>query len=269
MNWDYKRLQTQADNEFLFVSTVLDKLLQNMADIKILDIGCSDGYETKKMFSKYNNIEVVGIDVSQDAIVKARSNMYSSNMFFECVDIESDNELMSFYEKYGKFDVIYCSHLVQHLKDAIEFIKKVHYFLLRPQGYFVIKTIDDSTKQASQQNEMLHSVLQYYQNYVAPFHELRRYTNRFIGNSMPTVLEKYYSNIEKYEYIQTTMGLSIEARLKLYDKCFHFRTLDGCKRKTLPCDKEYLDSLKRIRELFTKEDYVFSTTTLLFVAQNL
>lgn len=268
MNWNYKALQSQTDDEYEFISNVLNDLVQSKSKIKILDVGCSDGYNTIKMFRQFDNIEVVGIDISQDAIQKAQDRIDENVMVFECINIEDVNELNDFYSRYGKFDIVYCSHLVQHLKDVFGFVKKVHYFLLKPKGYFIIKTIDDSTKQANQQNDILHYVLQYYQKYVAPFQELRRYTNRYIGNDISNILDEYYHNIIRYEYQQTTEGLSQEDRLRLFDRCFHFRGLSDCMRHEIPQDKEYLDALARLKESFTEESYVFSTKTLLFVAQN-
>ena len=267
-NWNYNALKSQTDNEFDFVASVLNEILENKQNVRVLDVGCSDGYNTEKMFGQFDNVDVVGIDISKDAIDKAQSNIKRDNMTFECVNIENDGELNDFYNSHEKFDIVYCSHLVQHLNDVTSFVKKVHYFMLKPQGYFIIKTIDDATKQANQENDMLQNVLYYYQKYVAPFQELRRHTNRYIGSTIPYILDGLYANISRYDYIQTTEGLSVDNRLQLYNKCFHFRGTDDCIRIELPQDKEYLEMLERLKALFVKDDYVFSTTTLLFVALN-
>lgn len=268
MNWNYDALKKQADSEFDFVSKILRDLLDKDHKIRILDIGCSDGYNTIQMFKQFDNVEVVGIDISKDAIQKAQEQNDGTIMTFECVNIENDDELKALLSRYGKFDVVYCSHLIQHLKRDIDFIKKVHYFLLKPNGYFVIKTIDDSTKCANKQNDILQFVMEYYQKCVAPFQELRRHTNRYIGSEIPTLLSDFYYNVARYEYTQTTKGLSTDERIRLFDKCFHFRVLDNCLRNRTELDKQYESAIKSIKDLFLQDDYIFSTTTLLFVARN-
>lgn len=267
MNWNYNALKKQTDSEFEFVSKILKELLQTEDKIRVLDVGCSDGYNTSKMFNQFENIEeIIGIDSSEDAIEKASTENHG--IHFECVDIENADELNDFYFNHEKFDVVYCSHLIQHLANPKTFFKQVHYFLLKPGGYFIIKTVDDSTKFANYQNDVLQYIMWYYQKYVAPFQKLRVHTDRFIGSSVVNLLEGMYYNITCYDYKQTTKNLSKEDRLKLYEKCFHFRGLTDCIRMKLPTDDEYLKAISMIKDLFTRSDYVFSTSTLLFIAQN-
>mgnify|MGYP004480467597 FL=1 len=266
MNWNYNALRKQTDSEFEFVLKILKELIPNKGKVRVLDVGCSDGYNTSKMFNQFENVEVIGIDSSKDAIKKASTE--NPGIYFECVDIENADELNDFYFNHEKFDVVYCSHLIQHLADPKTFFKQVRYFLLKPGGYFIIKTVDDSTKFANYQNDVLQYTMHYYQTYVAPFQKLRVNTNRFIGSSVVNLLEGMYYNITRYDYKQTTKNLSKEDRLKLYEKCFHFRGLTDCIRMKLPTDDEYLKAISMIKDLFTRNDYVFSTSTLLFIAQN-
>ena len=44
-------------------------------NLKVLDIGCSNGFKTKLLFDKYNCIKhITGIDIDENAINEARIN---------------------------------------------------------------------------------------------------------------------------------------------------------------------------------------------------
>ena len=69
-SWNLSKLKRQAINNQDFDEYVLNQsgILEN-EHLKVLDIGCSNGYKTTMLFDKYSNIEhIVGIDIDEKAI---------------------------------------------------------------------------------------------------------------------------------------------------------------------------------------------------------
>jgi 2-polyprenyl-3-methyl-5-hydroxy-6-metoxy-1,4-benzoquinol methylase len=88
------------------------------SDKSILDIGCGAGDTGKLIQSIYPNSEVVGITCSQLEYEQATQNLSSCI----CINIEQDT-LPVQYQK--KFDVLIFSHVLEHLIDPVEVIRRL------------------------------------------------------------------------------------------------------------------------------------------------
>ena len=75
-NWNLNKLEKQAINNQKFDKSVLNKSgILKYNDLKVLDIGCSNGFKTRMLFDEYDNItNITGIDVDEIAINEAKIN---------------------------------------------------------------------------------------------------------------------------------------------------------------------------------------------------
>lgn len=56
-NWNLNKLEKQAINNQKFDKSVLNKSgILKYNDLKVLDIGCSNGFKTRMLFDEYDNI---------------------------------------------------------------------------------------------------------------------------------------------------------------------------------------------------------------------
>ena len=104
-SWNLSKLKRQAINNQDFDEYVLNQsgILEN-EHLKVLDIGCSNGYKTTMLFDKYSNIEhIVGIDIDEKAIDEAIYK-FKGNIRYE-FKLKSINDL----DDTNKYDIIYAS----------------------------------------------------------------------------------------------------------------------------------------------------------------
>ena len=87
---------------------------------RVLDIGCSNGFQGKYLRKKKNCI-VYGIDISPQAIKKAQQNLDKA----EVMDISKDK----FPFSKEKFDVIVFSDILEHLAWPEKILKKLKKYL--------------------------------------------------------------------------------------------------------------------------------------------
>ncbi|WP_440880899.1 class I SAM-dependent methyltransferase [Tenacibaculum sp. C7A-26P2] len=102
--------------------------LLNVSSLKILDVGCGNGNISQHCGALGH--EVLGIDISEKSIKKAKKNNLLKNVSFENIAVENI--------KYtSKFDIIICSEVLEHLeqpKKVVNALKK----LLSSQGIIII-----------------------------------------------------------------------------------------------------------------------------------
>ena len=101
-NWNLKKLERQAMENQNFDNFVLNqsKILE-YENLKVLDVGCSNGCKTEMLFGQYENIDnIAGIDVDENAINEAKSKFVNNKKYsFELKNIEDlDTE--------NKYDII-------------------------------------------------------------------------------------------------------------------------------------------------------------------
>jgi 2-polyprenyl-3-methyl-5-hydroxy-6-metoxy-1,4-benzoquinol methylase len=104
------------------------------APARFLDIGCSGGFMVEAAREK--GFEAHGLDIDPVSIDYARQH-YATNSF-----------ALSTLEDYAaasplRFDLIYCSEVIEHLADPRRFLEAVH-GLLAPGGVFFLTTPDIS-----------------------------------------------------------------------------------------------------------------------------
>lgn len=134
---------------------------------KVLDLGCGTGYGTFFLSNVVENI--VGIDISVDAINRARENFKSQNLIYKVMDthqLEFDNKL---------FDAIISFEVFEHLKDqnkVLEEVKRV----LKSDGIFILSTPN-----------------KIYSKGKNPYH-----IKEFFKNELEIILTTYFKKVELY-----------------------------------------------------------------------
>lgn len=158
-----------------FYQIIMDHLPQWMFEeleannYSICDLGCADGVGTALLKQYFPQSNIVGIDISEAAIEKARKN------YPECSFIQT-NITQDFDQK---FDLILSSNTLEHFQEPISLLKNIIKFASK---YFLI---------------------------LVPFREFSRIDEHFYSfdyNSFPLNLENYnliyYKEINCKEYIE-------------------------------------------------------------------
>ena len=96
--------------------------------LKILDVGCGTGLNTRALRERGH--KVVGVDISEKAIEKFRRAGFDG----ECCDVV---EGLPFEE--ASFDLVYVSEVIEHISDTDAFLAEV-YRVLRPSGKLLLST---------------------------------------------------------------------------------------------------------------------------------
>ena len=104
---------------------------QFTVDKKVLDLGCGVGYGSNILADAAR--EVVGLDISEEAIEYARKNYTRPNLEFRV-----DNALHCSLES-GSFDVVVCLEVIEHLDDYRGLLGEIRR-LLKPGGRAIIST---------------------------------------------------------------------------------------------------------------------------------
>jgi len=125
---------------------------------RVLDISCGEGYGSSFLATKWGAAEVHGIDISEEAIGRARENFDDPRITFHCRPAEEIETLFS----PATFDLIVCLETMEHVRDSRALLASLRR-LLRSDGTLILSCPNDwwYYPQADQGN---------------PFH-LRKYTH--------------------------------------------------------------------------------------------
>lgn len=112
-----------------------DKLLA-VAKLKpgcrVLDIGCGTGLFARRLVTERSDIEVVGLDLSEGMLSKARTNCSG---FDRIRLVQGDSEQLPFDD--SSFDVVTCVHSFHHYPHQDQVVREM-YRVLRPDGQLLI-----------------------------------------------------------------------------------------------------------------------------------
>jgi SAM-dependent methyltransferase len=98
---------------------------------RVLDAGCGSGYGAARLAQEAR--EVLGIDVSQEAVDDATQQYRAANLRFECADC------LDIPAPAGTFDLVVAFEIIEHLNDWRKFLEQARR-VLAPDGQFVVST---------------------------------------------------------------------------------------------------------------------------------
>lgn len=136
---------------------------------KVLDVACGEGYGSR-LLKEWGGIEVDGVDVSEEAVARARLRFGSDGVRFHCSPAEKLLDLFG-----GKrFDLIVSLETIEHLGDPDVFLSQVRQ-LLNPGGCIVISCPNDWWYFPKQDEGNPHHLRKYH------FEEFRQQTESILG----------------------------------------------------------------------------------------
>jgi SAM-dependent methyltransferase len=133
-NWSQVSIKTVPLEFSITSKKILREFVKILKKSKsVADLGCGRGGNVVQ-FRKVNpNIRYTGIDISPIVIAEARDLFGDSQTRFEAQDLSKDRQI-------NKYDLIYCSQLVEHLEDDESFISRMNKSLT-PEGYLLLSTV--------------------------------------------------------------------------------------------------------------------------------
>lgn len=87
---------------------------------KVLDIACGEGYGSRLLL-EWGATEVVGIDVSEDAVVRANKNFLKSGIRYLCGDAQNIDQIIAG----EKFDLIVSFETIEHIPRPDEYLSAI------------------------------------------------------------------------------------------------------------------------------------------------
>lgn len=129
----YLKYETVRQKDFnaneLMEKPTLFKLLPDLTDKKVLELGCGHGVNSKDFLDRGAK-QVVGIDISTRMIAKAKAELEDPRVRYMRMPMESMLDL-------GKvFDVVVSSLAIHYVEDLNHLLKNV-YCVLSDEGYLV------------------------------------------------------------------------------------------------------------------------------------
>ncbi len=222
-NKEFKRLKIQAKNtraaDMPAIEYVINKL--NKTDLRILDAGCAYGYVTHDRFSKLDSAKVLAVDVSDKCLEYAREHNHDDNIFYEKINLEDENfddELEALMDKHGiqKFDVIFSSLVIHHLKNPNKFLRRARRYL-SSDGYIIIRGSDDGSILCCNDDGLIGKV-------VGMHLSVDGISDRLNGRKIYSqLISSGYKNVKMMSYIKDLSGLNLDERYDVFLERFAYR----------------------------------------------
>lgn len=107
-------------------------------DTRVLDIACGEGYGTA-LIADWGACDVLGVDISAEAIAAARLNFPRENTRYLCADAVAAEDPLA---GEAPFDLIVCFETFEHVSDPDLLLRRLASWL-RPNGTIVISCPND------------------------------------------------------------------------------------------------------------------------------
>lgn len=133
-NNPYVKIINDNNFTYAFVLPVIKSLVTDWKQTRVLDVGCGVG--PLSLYCAKKGAEVVGIDISKRAVAIATGAARHWGMK-KVKFLQGDVTKMQ--KSLGKFDLIVCSEVVEHVKDDLALVKTM-YSLLKPGAALLLAT---------------------------------------------------------------------------------------------------------------------------------
>ena len=104
---------------------------------QILDVGCGPGALAAEIARHYSDIDIniVGLDISEQRLEYARQNFDISNLSFQCANSKS----LPF--PIDSFDIVYSRFMLEYLDDPLRVVSEMAR-VCKPSGRIILQDID-------------------------------------------------------------------------------------------------------------------------------
>jgi len=133
---DKENVRRIYNKRFLFFSKIIKREINKKERITLLDYGCGDGYWSL-VLSQFVACEITGVDYNPLRIERAKSIIKNAK-FFE-LNLEDANEQL------GKFDIVFCSQVIEHIKDDVSFLNNIIRHYLKEHGVLILGTPNEGS----------------------------------------------------------------------------------------------------------------------------
>ena len=144
--------------------------------LDVLDAGCGAGYGSDYLAANAAR-SVLGIDLSEKAIAFCQFHFQRTNLRYQAMSLEQ-------IHLSTRFDVIYCSNVLEHVLDVPAFLRSAHQ-LLRPGGLLFLAV------------PPIRTPLEEYLNLINPYH-----VNIWSPRQWAYLLGQYFASVEPYRHLE-------------------------------------------------------------------
>ena len=221
---ELKRLKIQALNTREPDNNAIKYVLEHMPakeQINILDMGCAYGFVTKDRFSKIPNAKVIGVDRSEKLIEYAKENSMFENASYYVLDLENEEtidnieEIME-KENIEKFDIIFASLVIHHLKNPNKLLRNVRR-LLAVDGYIIIRGSDDGSMVTYNDDGLIQKVIDLHLS-------CDGISDRLNGRKIYSQLvSSGYKNVKMINWVKEISGMDLDERYEIFVERFSYR----------------------------------------------
>lgn len=198
---------------------VVKDIIFKKSPSSVMDIGCGDGRFLRELRKASANINLCGVDISEQAVAYAKAFNMMKNIDFKCLDITQENELTKCSSCVTLIDTL------EHIPFVVldKFVSSVHN-ILKKDGFLVVTVPSKNVKVDKKHYqhfdlESLKKVLEDY--FVIDEH---RYLNS--NNWLVKKIDRFISN---KNFIVTNKTL-IDWLYRCYCRNFLFVGANNCKR---------------------------------------
>ncbi len=131
-----KKLESEHRSRYAFA-------LEYIADRRVLDIGCGEGYGSYMMIGSAKS--VVGVDIDEEAIEHAKEMYESTNLDYQVADVTK----LPFAD--CEFDAAVCFEVIEHIENP-EAVMSEAARVLKPDGAFIVSTPNGAVRTSSRPN---------------------------------------------------------------------------------------------------------------------
>ena len=273
---EHKRLKIQARNtrepDMNAIEYVLKKL-PHLDEINILDMGCAYGFVTKDRFSFIPNAKVVGVDRSDKLIEFAKENSMFEGSSYHVIDLEDEEvieNIEEIMEERGieKFDIIFASLVIHHLKNPNKLLRKVRRILSK-DGFIIIRGSDDGSMVTYNDDDLIKKIIDLHLS-------CDGISDRLNGRKIYSQLvSSGYKNVKMINWVKEISNMDLDERYEIFVERFSYRrnylktvydkdpyNMNNKKRLE---DMDYL--LSELENKFGEESFWYSEIDFVGVAQ--
>lgn len=110
------------------INSYVDDIKNNIENGKVLDVGCC-ATNTKNLMKRHIEYakvadRIIGIDYNREFLDKGRTEMGIKNLYY--CDITNNNDVSGVLQRFGQFDHIICTDLIEHIGNLTLFLDNIY-----------------------------------------------------------------------------------------------------------------------------------------------